>query len=83
MCSLWAERPTRRPPREQIEARIEEAVQGLRERPPSEDELKRAKRYLIRELIFDVETTEDAAHSSLSSRSWVSLEVLRAYKAQN
>ena len=62
--------------REEIEARIEEAVQGLRERPPSEEELKRAKRYLIRELIFDVETTEDAAHQLAFFEGLDSLEVL-------
>lgn len=63
---------------EDIEARIEEAVQSLRERPPSEEELKRAKRHLMREVIFDVETTEDAAHQLAFFEGLDALEVLQS-----
>ena len=62
--------------RDEIEARIEAAVEGLRERPPSAEELNRAKRHLLRELVFDVETTEDAAHQLAFFAGLDSLEVL-------
>ena len=47
---------------EETEARIEAIVQSVRERLASRQELEDAKRHLLRELVFDVETTEAAAH---------------------
>ena len=42
----------------ETEDRIEEAVQDMRVRPATELELERAKQNVLRELVFDVETTE-------------------------
>ncbi|MGB5159814.1 MAG: insulinase family protein [Thermoanaerobaculia bacterium] len=47
---------------EETEARIEAALAGVRDRPIEPEELEAAKKHLLRELVFDVETTEDAAH---------------------
>jgi zinc protease len=45
-----------------LEARLEAAVAAMRGAPPSEAELAAARHRLEDELVFDVETTEDAAH---------------------
>jgi len=46
----------------ELEARLAEAVGSLLERPPTDRELAAARQRLLDELVFDVETTEDAAH---------------------
>ncbi len=46
----------------EIESRLEQALGAVRERPPAGDELQRARRALLDELVYDLETTEDAAH---------------------
>ena len=47
---------------EEIEKEIEKKVTELREKPVSEQELNVARKQLLAELVFDIETTEDAAH---------------------
>jgi zinc protease len=48
--------------RKKIEARIQKALGSLLSRPPTESELAIARQQLLDELVFDLETTEDAAH---------------------
>ncbi len=45
-----------------VEAAVEEAVAMLRTAPVPPTELEAARRAVLRELVFDLETTEDAAH---------------------
>ncbi len=45
-----------------LEAAVEERVAALRDTPVGDDELAAARERLAAELIFDLETTEDAAH---------------------
>jgi zinc protease len=45
-----------------LEARLADAVGSLLSRPPTDQELAAARERLLDELVFDVETTEDAAH---------------------
>ena len=47
---------------EALEGRIQGAIDSLVSRPPTGDELKAARQQLLDELVYDVETTEDAAH---------------------
>lgn len=49
-------------PREEVEAAIEARVAPLRREPVAGAELEAARRRLAAELVFDLETTEDAAH---------------------
>ncbi|MFL6201496.1 MAG: M16 family metallopeptidase [Thermoanaerobaculia bacterium] len=46
----------------EVEAKIEERIAALRERPVPADEIERVRRALLTELELDVETSEDAAH---------------------
>jgi len=62
--------------RDEIEARVESAVAALRDRPPGADELRAAREHLLRELVFDVETTEDAAHQLAFFEGLDALDVL-------
>ncbi|MCI0414747.1 insulinase family protein [bacterium] len=48
--------------REQIEEKIESKIREIREHLVSDEELEKAKKTTQSELIFDIETTEDAAH---------------------
>ena len=61
---------------EETEARLEEAVAELRHRPIEPEELEAAKQHLLRELVFDIETTEDAAHQLAFFEGLDGLEVL-------
>ncbi|MGB5295776.1 MAG: pitrilysin family protein, partial [Thermoanaerobaculia bacterium] len=61
---------------EETEARIEAALAGVRDRPIEPEELEAAKQHLLRELVFDVETTEDAAHQLAFFAGLDGLEVL-------
>ena len=45
-----------------LEVRLEAAIAPLRDAGPTADEVRAARRRLADELVFDVETTEDAAH---------------------
>lgn len=45
-----------------LEAAIEERIAALRDGPVGEEELAAARERLATELVFDLETTEDAAH---------------------
>lgn len=46
----------------QTEQEIEKRLAALREIPVDQAELERAKKQIAAELVFDIETTEDAAH---------------------
>jgi zinc protease len=45
-----------------LEEKLQEAIDSLLSRPPTVDELVDSQRQLLDELVFDLETTEDAAH---------------------
>lgn len=45
-----------------IEEAIEKIIAGVRDNPVSAEEIGRARKQLSDELIYDIETTEDAAH---------------------
>ncbi len=47
---------------EEIEAEIEKKITDVREKSVSAEELHFARTQLLAELVFDIETTEDAAH---------------------
>ncbi len=47
---------------EEIEKEIEKRIADIREKEVSTQELNQARTQLLKELIFDLETTEDAAH---------------------
>lgn len=63
-------------PAGELEARLERAIATARDSPPTEAELGRARRQLLDELIFDVETTEDAAHQLAYFEGLGGLQVL-------
>ena len=60
----------------ELEARLQDAVDGLIEEPPTTDELATARRRLLDELVFDLETTEDAAHQLAFFAGLDALDVL-------
>lgn len=45
-----------------IEDSIEKVIAAIRDNPVSDQELARARKQLTEELVYDIETTEDAAH---------------------
>ncbi len=45
-----------------LEGRLQAAIDVLASQPPAEEELATARKKLLDELVFDLETTEDAAH---------------------
>jgi predicted Zn-dependent peptidase len=59
-----------------IETRLQTAIDALIEQPPSEDELATARRQFLDELVFDLETTEDAAHQLAYFAGLDALDVL-------
>jgi len=59
-----------------LEASLQEAIDSLLSRPPAEDELGVARRQLLDELVFDLETTEDAAHQLAYFAGLDALDVL-------
>jgi zinc protease len=59
-----------------LEERLQEAIDALIEQPPAIDELATARRRLLDELVFDLETTEDAAHQLAYFAGLDALEVL-------
>ena len=46
----------------QLETQLQEAIDALASQPPTAEELATARRQLLDELVYDLETTEDAAH---------------------
>lgn len=62
--------------RADLERRLEERIAGLRSRPVSAEVLSRAVVSLKRELVFDLQTTEDAAHQLAYFDGLGALEVL-------
>ena len=61
---------------DETEARLEEVIAEVRDRPVGQEELEAAIQHLLRELVFDVETTEDAAHQLAFFEGLDGLEVL-------
>ena len=59
-----------------LEAKLQEAIDTLVTRPPSDEELAAARRQLLDELDYDVETTEDAAHQLAYFAGLDALDVL-------
>lgn len=60
-----------------IEAAIERQIAGLRDTDISATELAAARARVLAELVFDIETTEDAAHQLAFFAGLDALEVLR------
>ena len=60
----------------ELEARLQEAIDSLVAEPPSTEELATARRQLLDELVFDLETTEDAAHQLAFFAGLDALDVL-------
>lgn len=67
--------------RTEIESRLEQAIALLRERPLPVDDFEAAREALERELVFDVETTEDAAHQLAFFEGLGALETLQGLHA--
>ncbi len=59
-----------------LEAKLQEAVHSLVELPPTATEMTAAREQLLDELVFDVETTEDAAHQLAYFAGLDALDVL-------
>jgi predicted Zn-dependent peptidase len=59
-----------------LEARLQGAIDTLVSRPPTGAELAAARRQLLDELVYDVETTEDAAHQLAYFAGLDALDVL-------
>lgn len=64
-------------PAARVEEEIERRIADLRERHVPAEELERARRDLLTELLLDVETTEDAAHQMAYYEGIGAFEVLR------
>ncbi len=60
----------------ELEERLQEAIDALIEEPPAIEELATARRRLLDELVFDLETTEDAAHQLAYFAGLDALDVL-------
>ncbi len=60
----------------ELEARLQETIDALVAEPPSAEELATARRQLLDELVFDLETTEDAAHQLAFFAGLDALDVL-------
>ncbi len=60
----------------ELEARLQEAIDLLASEPPTIEELTVARRQLLDELVFDLETTEDAAHQLAFFAGLDALDVL-------
>jgi predicted Zn-dependent peptidase len=60
----------------QLEAQLQEAIDALASQAPTDEELATARRQLLDELVYDVETTEDAAHQLAYFAGLDALEVL-------
>jgi len=60
----------------ELEGRIQEAIGTLVSSPPSGRELTTARQQLLDELVYDVETTEDAAHQLAYFAGLGALDVL-------
>ena len=67
---------------EDIETSIESIVQSLRAEPVSALSLALAKQRLLRELVFDIETNEDAAHQLGYFASLDALDVFLAIESR-
>ena len=65
-----------------VESSIEGAIESLRVEPANAFSLALAKQRLLRELVFDVETNEDAAHQLGYFASLDALEVLLAIESR-
>ena len=59
-----------------LEARLQAAIDVLISQPPAADELVAARRQLLDELVFDLETTEDVAHQLAYFAGLDALDVL-------
>jgi predicted Zn-dependent peptidase len=64
--------------RADLEGRLQAAIDLLAAQPPAGEEVQRARRQLLDELVFDVETTEDAAHQLAYFTGMDALDVLLA-----
>ncbi len=62
----------------ELEARLQDAIDGLIAEPPTTDEMATARRRLLDEFVFDIETTEDAAHQLAFFAGLDALDVLFA-----
>ncbi len=60
----------------ELEGRLQETIDLLVTAPPPIDELAAARRRLLDELVFDIETTEDAAHQLAFFAGLDALDVL-------
>ncbi|HEX4954329.1 MAG TPA: insulinase family protein [Thermoanaerobaculia bacterium] len=67
--------------REAVETAIEARIRRLREEPVPAAELARARERVREELVFDLETTEDAAHQLAYFAGLDALEALRGLPA--
>lgn len=61
----------------EIESSIEAQLAKLREQPAGADELEAVKKDVLREIVFDVETTENAAHQMAFFEGIGAFDVLR------
>ena len=59
-----------------LEARLQAAIEALISQPPAADEMATARQQLLDELVFDLETTEDAAHQLAYFAGLDALDVL-------
>jgi len=59
-----------------IEARLQHAIDRLAAEPPTGNELARSRGQLLDELVYDIETTEDAAHQLAFFAGLDALDVL-------
>ncbi len=59
-----------------LEGRLQAAIDLLAAQPPAEEEVEAARRQLLDELVFDLETTEDAAHQLAYFAGLDALDVL-------
>ena len=59
-----------------LEAQLQEAIDTLVSHPPSDQELATARQQLLDELVYDLETTEDAAHQLAYFAGLDALDVL-------
>jgi len=60
----------------QLEAQLQGAIDALASQPPADEELATARQQLLDELVYDLETTEDAAHQLAYFAGLDALDVL-------